>query len=116
MSVDYVDAVQEQLPASDTTVYTCPASTKAIITYGICTCEDASASTLTANIVQSGGSAAVTNIYGYGNASAGAAISAGASQSLTNLVGAVLEAGDFISCKAGDADRLNIKFGIKEIT
>lgn len=116
MSVIYVDAVSEQLPASDTTIYTCPAGKTAIITYGIATCEDATGTTLTTNIVRSGGAAAVTNIYGYGGAAAGAAISAAASERLSKLEGACLQAGGFISCKAGDAARLNIKFTIKEIS
>lgn len=115
MSVVYVDAVSEQLPATDTTIYTCPAGKVAIITFGLATCEDATGTTLTTNIVQSGATAAVTNIYGYGSAAAGAAISTGASERLSKLEGACLQAGDFISAKAADASRLNLKFTIKEI-
>lgn len=116
MSVVYVDAVSEQLPATDTTIYTCPAGKVAIITFGLATCEDATGDTITTNIVQSGATAAVTNIYGYGGASAGAAVSAGASERLSKLEGACLQAGDFISAKAATANRINVKFTIKEIS
>lgn len=115
MSVNYVDVVSEQLPATDTTLYTCPTGKTALITFALATCEDASGTALTVNIVQSGATAAVTNIHGYGNASGGAAISAGASEALSKIVGASFQPGDFLSCKAADANRLNLKFTIKEI-
>ena len=112
MSVTYVDAISEQLPAADTTVYGPVASgVTAIIVYGLVTCEDAAGTTITTNIVQSGGTAAVTNIHGYDAAS----ISAGTSERLTKIEGACLHAGDFISCAAGAATSLNVKFTIKEI-
>lgn len=111
MGVLYLDAVSEQLPATDTTIYTCPAGVTAIIVYGLATCEDATGTTFTTNIVQSGGAAAVTNIHGYD----AAAIAAGAAQRLTLIEGACLHAGDFLSCIAADAARLNLKFTIKEI-
>lgn len=111
MPVTYLDAVSEQLPAADTTLYTCPSGVTALIVYGLVTCEDAVGTTITTNIVQSGGSAAVTNIHGYDAAS----IAAGASERLTKIEGACLHAGDFISCAAGAANSLNVKLTIKEI-
>lgn len=111
MPVHYLDVVSEQLPAADSNLYQCPAGVTAIIVYGLVTCEDASGTTLTTNIVQSGGAAAVTNIHGYD----AAAIAAGAAQRLTLIEGACLHAGDFLSCIAADAARLNLKFTIKEI-
>lgn len=111
MGVTYVDVASEQLPATDTNLYQCPAGVTSLIVYGLATCEDASGTTLTTNIVQSGGSAAVTNIHGYD----AAAIAAGAGQRLTLIEGACLHAGDFLSCVAADASRLNLKFTIKEI-
>lgn len=111
MSVTYLDVVSEQLPAADTTIYTCPSGVTALIVYGLATCEDAAGTTITTNIVQSGGSAAVTNIHGYDAAS----ISAGTSERLTKIEGACLHAGDFLSCAAGAATSLNVKFTIKEI-
>lgn len=111
MGVLYLDAVSEQLPATDTTIYTCPAGVTAIIVYGLATCEDATGTTFTTNIVQSGGSAAVTNIHGYD----GSSLAAGASERLTKIEGACLHAGDFLSAVAADASRVNMKFTIKEI-
>lgn len=111
MSVTYLDVVSEQLPASDTTLYTCPSGVTALIVYGLATCEDASGTTITTNIVQSGGAAAVTNIHGYD----AAAVSAGTSERLTKIEGACLHAGDFISCAAGAANSINVKFTIKEL-
>lgn len=111
MSVLYLDVVSEQLPATDTTIYTCPSGVTSIIVYALATCEDATGTTITTNIVQSGGAAAVTNIHGYDAAS----LAAGTSERLTKIEGACLHAGDFISCAAGDAARVNLKFTIKEI-
>lgn len=110
-TIRYADAVQEQLPATDTTVYTAPTNVKsAHIIFGNCTCEDATGDTLTVNLVQSGATAAVTNQY-----LSAKAIATGVSDSLSEIIGAVLMPGDFISAKAATADRLNLKFGIKEI-
>ncbi len=111
MPVTYLVAVSEQLRAADTTIYTCPTGVTALIVYGLATCEDAAGTTVTTNIVQSGATAAVTNIHGYD----AAAIAAGASERLTKIEGACLHAGDFISCAAGAANSITLKLTIKEI-
>ena len=111
MTVIYDDAVQEQLPAADTLVYTAPANCKsAQIVFANCTCEDATGDSISVNIVKSGDTAAVTNLYVKSKA-----VVAGATSNLTEIVGAVLKPGDFISAAAATADRLNLKIGIKEI-
>lgn len=111
MTIAYADAVSEQVPASDATVYTCPSTvSSAQIIFANCTNEDASDTTLTVNIVQSGSSVAVTNQY-----FPSTTIAAGTTNGVTAIVGAILKAGDFISVVAGVADRLNFKVGIKEI-
>lgn len=111
MSTTNIDAVLEQVPGTDTTAYTAPTTVKySQIIFGNCTNEDAVDTTLTVNIVQSGGSVAVTNRY-----FPPTTITAGTSDSLTSIVGAVLAPGDFISCVAGAASRLNLKLGIKEV-
>lgn len=111
MTISYVDAVTEQVPASATTVYTCPSTVKsAQIIFANCTNEDASDTTLTVNIAQSGTSVAVTNQY-----FPSTTITAGTTNGVTSIVGAILNAGDFVSVTAGAADRLNFKLGIKEI-
>ena len=112
MTIIYIDAVSEQLPATDTTIYTCPALTKsAHILYANCTNEDATATTVAINIVQSGEAVAVTNLY-----VAPTTVAAGQSGGVSGLINAVLKPGDFISGIAGDASRLNVKLGIKEIS
>lgn len=111
MTISYVDAVSEQLPATDTTLYTAPSTVESahIINAVVC-CEDATGDAITVNIVQSGGSVAITNQYIQAKA-----IAAGATESLVDLVGMVLKPGDFISAKAATIDRLNVKLAIKEI-
>lgn len=111
MTISYVDEVSEQLPATDTTIYTCPATvSSAFVIYANCSNEDAVDTTLTVNIVQSGGSVAVTNRY-----LPPKTIAAGTYDPVVSIVGAVLKPGDFISAVAGAASRLNFKVGIKEI-
>lgn len=111
MSIDYVDAIDEQIAATDTTLYTCPANARSsIITAGNCTNEDASAAELTLNIVKSGGSVAVTNEY-----VPATSLATKTTKNLTELVNLVLKPGDFISVKADVADRLNLKLALKEV-
>ena len=111
MTILYVDAVSEQLPATDTTLYTAPTGVESVhIIAAIACCEDATGDSITVNIVQSGGSVAVTNQYVQTKA-----IAAGATENLVDLVGLVLKPGDLISAIAATADRLNVKFSVKEI-
>lgn len=111
MTIRYADAVQEQLPATDTTIYTCPTAAKsAHVIYGNCACEDATGTSFVVNIVQSGGSVAVTNQYIPLKSIASKEV-----DPLDELTGCVLMPGDFISAIATDASRLNFKIGIKEI-
>lgn len=111
MTVRFEDAVLEQVPAADTLVYTAPAACKsAQIIFANCTCEDAVADSISVNIVQSGATAAATNIYVKSKA-----IAAGETSSLSEIVGAVLKPGDFVSAIAATIDRLNLKIGVKEI-
>jgi hypothetical protein len=113
MTITYVDAVSEQLPATDTTIYTCPSSGvgSSHIIYANATCEDATGDDITINIVKSGGAVAVSNQYLQARA-----IAAGATEVLSEVIGAVLKPGDFISAKATTASRINLKLSIKEIT
>lgn len=111
MTVKYIDAVSEQVPDSNSTVYTAPDAVKsAHIIFGNCNCEDATGTTVTVNIVKSGETVAVTNEY-----ITDLSIASGASDPLTEIIGAVLKPGDFVSVVAADADKLNLKLGIKEI-
>lgn len=108
--VTFVDAESEQLPASNTVIYTCPATSKyAQIVFGVCTAQ--TTDTLSVNLVQSGDTAVATNEYIDAKT-----ITAGTPDPLTEVVGAILAPGDFISAIAANATRLNLKFGIKEVT
>jgi len=111
MSIIYTDNVLEQVPATNTPIYTCPSNAlSAHVQFANCTNEDATATTIAINIVQSGGSVAVTNLY-----IAPTTVVSAATNGLTGIINAVLKPGDFISGIAGDAGRLNLKIGIKEI-
>jgi len=111
MSIAYQDVVSEQVSNSDSTIYTCPAAAKsAHIQFANATNKDASAATITVNLVQSGDVVATTNEY-----IAGKSITSGATDGLSNVINAVLLPGDFISVIAGTASAINLKLGIKEI-
>ena len=111
MTVRFQTAESEQLPAAATTIYTCPTGFTAEVMFGNCANEDATDTTLEVNIVRSGGGVGVSNVY-----LPSKTITAGTSDPLDPIVGAILEAGDFISATAGAIDRLNFKLGIKEVS
>jgi hypothetical protein len=113
MTVLYIDVVQEQVTASDVTVYTASSASNfesAHIVYGNCTNEGTVNTELTMNIVQSGGSVGVTNQYFPPKT-----IFAGRTDPLTPLIGATLKSGDFINSIGSLASNLNLKLTIKEI-
>lgn len=112
MTVRKVNATQEQVAASDTTIYTVPAACRwAEIEWANCTNEDASTpTTITVNLVSSGGSAAVTNRY-----ATVVPMATSSSDPLDEIVGAHLDPGDFISVIAANANCLNLKLKIKEV-
>ena len=111
MTILYVDAVSETLPATDTTIYTCPTNAKsAHVIFGNATNSTVVAATIDINIVQEGGSATATNLYLDGKT-----VVANGTDGLSNIVGVVLKPGDFISAIAGTASAINLKLGIKEI-
>lgn len=113
MTVLYIDVVQEQVTASDVTLYTASSASNfesAHIFFGNCTNEGTVNTELTINIVQSGGAVAVTNRYFPPKV-----IFAGRSDPLTPLIGVVLKSGDFINSIGSLASNLNLKLTIKEI-
>lgn len=111
MTVRYEDAVIEQLTTSYATAYTCPSTAKSChVIYGNVSNVTSSTSTVTVNIVQNGAGATTTNVYVPTKS-----VTANDSDPLSELVGAVLKPGDFVSAKAGHNTRLNFKVGIKEI-
>jgi len=111
MTVLIVSAESEGMPATDTTVYTAPSTVKwAQIVSGTCA-NVTTATTLTVNVVQSGGSVAATNEY-----IPTVTINQDDSNPLDELIGTPLMPGDFVSVIAGDATRLNFKIGVKEVS
>ncbi len=106
----YKDVILEQVPAADTTAYTTPTVNSAHILSATVFNESTSNATLTASIVQSGGSVAVTNRY------VNVIVPAGRPVVLTSIINQVLNTGDFISFNAGTASALNLKMAIKEVT
>lgn len=110
MAISYTDAVLEQVPASNTTVYTTPTVNSAHIISAVIHNESGTNATIQVNIVQTSGSVDVTNRY------VNRTVSAGSTLVLRELHAMVLNTGDFISAIAGTASALNLKIGIKEIT
>ena len=113
MTVKYIDVVQEQVTAGEVTVYTAPTASNfesANIIYGNCTNEGAADAELTLNIVQSGGTAGVTNRY-----FPPSVVFAGRYDPLTPIIGRVLKSGDFIVSISDTASTLNLSIGIQEI-
>ena len=113
MTVQYTDVAQEQVTAAEVTIYTAPSSAtfeSAHIIYANVANESTSDADLTINVVQSGGTAAVTNRY-----IPPRTIFAGGTDPLSPLVGRVLKSGDFIVSIAGTASALNLSLGIQEI-
>ena len=113
MTIKYIDVPQEQVTAAEVPIYTAPTATNfesAHIIYGNCSNVSATDTELTVNIVQNGGSAAVTNRYFLPKV-----IFAGQADPLTPLIGITLKAGDFIVTIADTASRLNLKISIKEV-
>lgn len=113
MTVQFIDAVLEEVPAAPTTAYTVPDTVdSATLIAGNCTNGSvATNTTLVVNIVKFGESAAATNIY-----LPSATINFGDQNPLDEIVGLVLTTGDFVSVEAGDASALNFKISIKEIS
>ncbi len=113
MTVKYIDVIQEQVTAANVTLYTAPTSSSfesAAIIFANCTNEGAADTDLTVNLVQSGGSVAVTNRY-----LPPTTIFAGTANPLTPLIGATLKAGDVINSIGSLASNLNLKLSVREI-
>lgn len=114
MAVKYLDKHLEQVTTSATTLYTAP-NTSSFTSSQIQSARVYNATTanvtLTVNLVQFGESVADSNIY-----LGPKQIYPQRGNPLSDLVGLVLQAGDFISVKSDTASSLNLKLGIKEIS
>jgi len=100
-----------QAAAAQTTLYTAPVSTRTIIDKVTGTNTTATAATLTANLVASGGSASVAN-----QISAARTIGPSETYTFPELVGHVLNPGDFLSALAGTAAAITMRASGREVT
>jgi hypothetical protein len=95
---------------SDTTEYTAPTGTRTIIDKLTVSNGSVSAAVLSINMVPSGGTAGATNLTLYKS------IAAGDTYTLPEIVGHVLNAGDFVSVKSSAASALVIRMSGRENT
>ena len=100
-----------QAPAVDTTIYTAPASTRTIIDKFTGTNVTAGVVPLTVNIVAAAGAAGAANVI-----SQTKNIAAGDAYTFPEIVGHVLNAGDFISVKAGAGASINVRASGREVS
>ena len=100
-----------QMQATQTTQYTAPASTKAIIDKATVTNTDTVVRTFSVNLVTTGGSAANAN-----QVVRTRAVVPGETYTCPELVGQALEAGGFISTIASAATALTLRVSGREIT
>lgn len=95
---------------SETTVYTASTGMRTIIDKITVYNGTASSATLTIKLVPNGGSAGATN------AMALKTVAAGATETFSEVVGQVLEAGGFISLLASAANTLVVRISGREVT
>jgi len=100
-----------QLTTSDVTQYTAPTSTRAIIDKMTATNTTGTAATLTVNLVKLAGAAGVTNTV-----VSAQSIAAGATYVCPEVVGHILNPGDFISAKAGTATAITFRVSGREVS
>lgn len=100
-----------QAQSSETTQYTTPAGTRTIIDKFTGTNTTGSAATLTVKLVPSGGAAGAANTI-----ISAKSLTAGEVYTFPEVVGHVLNAGDFISTLAGTATAITIRASGREVT
>jgi hypothetical protein len=100
-----------QATNAQTTLYTAPASTRTIIDKITGTNTTGTAATLTVNLVATGGAASAANTI-----ASARTIGPGETYTFPELVGHVLNAGDFISTLAGTAAAITVRASGREIT
>ena len=101
----------KQAENAQTTQYTAPTGTRALVDKFTATNTSGGAVTLSVNIVTSGGAAGTANLIVQAKA-----IAAGECYTLPEIVGAALGAGDFISTIASAATSITIRASGREFT
>ena len=94
--------VSQQLAATETTIYTCPAASAAKLAAATVVNTSGSAATVSISIVKTGGTA------GVGNRVATFSLAAGDSTTLNEVAGHFLGPGDFVSAIAGTASAITL--------
>jgi hypothetical protein len=100
-----------QVSNAETTQYTTPAATRTIIDKFTGTNTTAGAVTLTVKLVQSGGAAGVANTI-----VSAKALAAGECYTFPEIVGHVLNPGDFISTLASASTSITVRASGREVT
>ena len=110
MAIALKNAYLAQVPAANTTLYTCPANTTARVLKCTVTNDTTTAQTITFHKVESGGAVGVDKLIL--NAKA---IGNKETYECPEVVGQVLDAGDFLSGIAGGAAQLTTVVDVVEI-
>lgn len=110
MPIDLKNGYLAQVPATDTTLYTAPSNTTSRIIKCTATNDTTTTVTITFHKVESGGSVGVAklilNAKALGNKE---------TYECPEVVGQVLETGDFISSIAGSATQVTVSLDVVEI-
>lgn len=101
----------KQAENAETSQYTSPAGTRTIIDKFTGTNTTAAQATITVKLIQSGGAAAASNTI-----VSAKALQPGEAYTFPEIVGHVLNPGDFISTLAGTANAITIRASGREIT
>jgi len=110
MSVTIKRVYLGQIASTNTTVYTCPPNTKARAINCTITNTDSSARTVSAHKVETGGTVADDRLL-----LSAKAIAVNATYEPPEVIGQVLEAGDFISMVGSVASKLTVSLDVVEI-
>lgn len=100
-----------QIPAANTTVYTAPASTRTILDKATVTNTTGTAATITAFVVAAAGAAGAANTV-----ISAQSVAAGTSYLCPEIVGQVLNPGDFVVVTAGTAAALTFRLSGREVS
>jgi hypothetical protein len=100
-----------QLPAAQTDIYPCPENTRTSIDKFTATNVSAAAVTLTVNIVANGGAVGSSNVI-----TKVKTLAINETYGFPELVGQILNTGDFISVLASAATAINVRVSGRETT
>ena len=111
MGIQLKNGYLDQVPAANTTLYTCPAGTAARVMKCTATNDTTTVTTITVHKVESGGAVDVDRAIINGRN-----LGSNETYECPEIVGQVLDAGDFISAIAGVATQILVSLDVVEIT